>query len=426
MMLPMISRKRLVAALLASLASTSIAFAGPVALTAPEDVGMSSAQLDRLKHALEQLLEEERTGGFQVLVARHGKVVMHENLGMADIEAGRPITDDTLFRIASMTKPIVGVAMMMLYEEGVFSLQDPVAKHIPEFANLQVFTGMDGSGNMQLRAPARPPTIHDLMQHTAGFTYGIFSNTPVDQAYLNHGVLGAGLTQQEFIETVAELPLLFDPGMLWNYSIATDIQGYLIEKWTGMELGAFLRERIFEPLGMDETMAWVPADRAQHLASVYSHDASGELVRTVGLLGEGNVEPARFSGGGQLISTSDDYWRFCQMLLNGGQFNGRRLLSPKSIAMMSENRLDAGVAVTVPGWIDRQGFGLNFSVITDSGKVDFPANEGEYFWAGAVTTLFWIDPAEDIVTIMMTQYDPFLIGEYSDLVHRFVNTAVVD
>jgi CubicO group peptidase (beta-lactamase class C family) len=193
-----------------------------------------------------------------------------------------------------------------------------------------------------------------------------------------------------------------------------------------MELGAFLQARIFEPLGMDETMAWVPADRAQHLASVYTHDASGELARTVGLLGEATVQPRRFSGGGQLISTSDDYWRFCQMLLNGGQFNGKRLLSPKSIAMMSENRLDAEVAVTVPGWIDRQGFGLNFSVITESSKVDFPANDGEYFWAGALTTLFWIDPAEDIVTIMMTQYDPFLIGEYSDLVHRFVNTAVLD
>lgn len=417
-------RPRYVCAMFAGLLLQSSVFAGSVTLTAPEEVGMSSSQLDRLSRQLQHLLDEERTGGFQVLVARHGKVVMHQNLGMADIEAGRPVTDETLFRIASMTKPIVGVAMMMLYEEGYFSLQDPVAMHIPEFANLQVYDGQDESGAMRLRDPVRPPTIHDLMQHTAGFTYGIFGNTPVDRLYNQAGVLAGNLTQQEFIDAVAKLPLLFDPGAAWNYSIAVDIQAYLIEKWTGMEAGEFLRERIFTPLDMDETMAFVPADKAQRLAATYTHDASGHLVKTLGLLGDATREPSRFSGGGQLISTSDDYWRFCQMLLNGGVYNGKRLLSPRSIAMMSQNRLDA--PMTVPGWIDRQGFGLDFSVITDTARVDFPATEGEYFWAGALTTLFWIDPEQDLIAIMMTQYDPFLIGGYSDLMHRFVNTAVID
>lgn len=409
---------------LASLALQGLAFAGPVALTEPEEVGMSSAQLDRLIEHLQQLLDDQRTGGFQVLISRHGKVVMHESLGMADIEARRPVTDDTLFRIASMTKPIIGVAMMMLYEEGYFSLQDPLATHIPELADLQVYAGQDASGVMQLRPPARAPTIHDLMQHTAGFTYGIFGDTPVDRLYNETGVLSEDLTQQAFIEAVAELPLLFDPGARWNYSVATDIQGYLIEKWTGMNLGEFLHERVFEPLGMDETMAWVPEDERPNLAAVYTHDATGKLVSTRGLLGEVTREPRRFSGGGQLISTSDDYWRFCQMLLSGGVFNGKRLLSPRSIEMMSQNRLDA--TMTVPGWIEQQGFGLNFAVITDTSKVDFPATQGEYFWAGAVTTLFWIDPKQDIVAIMMTQYQPFQIGVYTDLMHRYVNTAVLD
>jgi len=409
---------------LASLALQGLAFAGPVALTEPEEVGLSSAQLDRLTEHLQQLLDDQRTGGFQVLISRHGKVVMHESLGMADIEAGRPVTDDTLFRIASMTKPVIGVAMMMLYEEGFFSLQDPLATHIPEFADLQVYAGEDASGVMQLRTPARAPTIHDLMQHTAGFTYGIFGDTPVDRLYNETGVLSADLTQQAFIEAIAELPLLFDPGTRWNYSVATDIQGYLIEKWTGMKLAEFLHERIFAPLGMDETMAWVPESERQNLAAVYTHDATGKLVSTGGLLGDVTREPRRFSGGGQLISTSDDYWRFCQMLLSGGVFNGKRLLSPRSIEMMSQNRLD--VPMSVPGWIEQQGFGLNFAVITDTSKADFPATEGEYFWAGAMTTLFWIDPKQDLIAIMMTQYDPFQIGEYSDLMHRYVNTAVLD
>jgi CubicO group peptidase (beta-lactamase class C family) len=408
---------------LAGLAFSGLAFAGHVRLTDPEDVGMSSARLERLTQQLERLVADERASGFQVLVARHGRIVLHEGVGVADLQAGRPVTEDTLFRIASMTKPVVGVAMMMLYEEGYFSLQDPIALHIPELAHLKVFAGMDESGKMILKDPIRPPTIHDLMQHTAGFTYGLFGDTPVDRLYNQAGVLAPGRTQQEFIDTLATLPLLSEPGATWIYSVATDIQGYLIEKWTGMDAGEFLRQRIFEPLGMDETMTFVPPAKQARLAATYTHDAAGKLTRVAdGLLPAGTTEPARFSGGGQLISTSDDYWRFCQMLLNGGELDGTRLLSPRSIEMMSHDRLDG--TVTIPGWIVEQGFGLNFAVITDPSKVDYPASEGEYFWAGAITTVFFIDPALDIVAILMTQYEPFQIGEYFDLLHRFVSAAV--
>jgi len=419
------ARRARLPTLLAGLTLASLAQAGHVALTKPENVGLSTQRLERLTQQLARLVEDGRTGGFQVLVARHGKVVMHENVGMADVEGRRPVNDDTLFRIASMTKPVIGVAMMMLYEEGYFSLQDPVAKHIPEFAHLKVFAGTNEAGEMMLKDPVRPPTIHDLMQHTAGFTYGIFSDTPVDRLYLRSGLLGPDRSQQQFIDALAEAPLLSEPGQRFIYSVAADVQGYLIEKWTGMELGEFLRQRIFEPLGMDETMAWVPTDKRERLATTYTRDAAGRLKAAGdGILGPATVAPARFSGGAQLISTSDDYWRFCQMLLNGGVLEGKRLLSPRSVEMLSHNRLDG--TVTIPGWIVEQGFGLDFAVITDPSKVDYPASEGEYFWAGAVTTVFFIDPSQDLVAILMTQYTPFEIGEYFDLLHRFVHMAVVE
>jgi len=415
----------LLPALLAGLSFADTAFAGDVDLTPAEQVGLSTERLGRLSRHLERLLDEGRTGGFQVLIARHGKVVMHENLGMADREARRPITDDTLFRIMSMTKPIVGVAMMQLYEEGYFSLQDPVAKHIPELANLKVFAGLNAAGEMILEDPVRPPTIHDLMQHTAGFTYGLFSNTPVDRLYNEAGILDPRKTQQEFIDTLATMPLLSQPGERFIYSVAVDVQGYLIEKWTGRKLGDFLQERIFEPLGMDETIVWARPTLADRLAITYTHDAAGKLTRAPSsLIGAATFEPARFNGGGQLISTSDDYWRFCQMLLNGGILDGNRVLAPSSVNMMRQNRMDG--TATIPGWFDRQGFGLDFAVITDPGKVDYPASEGEYFWTGALSTTFFIDPEQEIIAILMTQYDPFDGGEFFDLLHRYVHGAVIE
>lgn len=417
--------RRLVALLAAGLALAGAAQAGKVELTPAGDVGLSAERLERLTEHLERLLDAERTGGFQVLVARHGKVVMHEQLGMADREAGRPTTADTRFRIMSMTKPIVGVAMMMLYEEGYFSLQDPVAMHIPELAGLKVFAGISDSGDMILEDPTRPPTIHDLMQHTAGFTYGLFGNTPVDRLYIESLLLDPRKTQQEFIDTLATLPLLSQPGAQFIYSVAVDVQGYLIEKWTGQALGEFLEQRIFEPLGMDETIAWAPPELADLVATAYTHDAAGSLTRApTSVFGPPTLEPGRFSGGAQLISTSDDYWRFCQMLLNGGILDGERILSPSSVELMSHDRLDGTASIN--GWFDRQGFGLDFAVITEPGRVDYPASRGEYFWSGALSTTFFIDPEEDLVAILMTQYDPLQPGLYFDLLNRFVHSAVIE
>jgi len=407
--------------LLLFLAFPTFLAAAPVDLVQPESVGMSSTRLERLKSRLQQELDNEMTGGFQVLIARHGKVVMHENLGYANVEERKPITDDSLFRIYSMTKPIVGTAMMMLYEEGVFSLDDPLSKYIPEFENLKVFAGMDEDGEMILEDPLRPPTIQDLMRHTAGFTYGIFGDSPVDRIYRERKILRED-SMQELIDKLASIPLLYQPGERWVYSVSVDIQGYLIEKWTGRKLADFLQERLFDPLDMDQTMAWAPPDSAPLLASIYTHVDGQRKPGSDPNLASHLQEPRWFSGGGQLISTSDDYWRFAQMLLNGGESDGKRFLSPKSIEMMSQDRLPDGIG---GGFYSGSGFGLDFAVVTDAKEIGYPASDGEYFWAGIATTLFWIDPKEDLVAIMMTQYLPYNDLYFRDIMHRMVHAAII-
>jgi len=387
-----------------------------------EDVGMSSDRLEYMKSYFQGLLEDEETGGFQILVSRRGKVVMYENLGLANIEEDIPVSDETLFRIYSMTKPVMGVAMMMMYEEGLYSLGDPLSKHIPQFAELRVYAGEDDDGNMTLEPMEREPTIHDLLQHTAGFTYGIFGDTAVDRQYRDKDVLNYDQKFPEFIDKIASIPLLFQPGARWNYSIAVDIQGYLIEQWTGMKLGDFLQERIFDPLGMDQTMAWVPPDQAALLANVYTHDENGVRTKFDGAFATNHFRaPGEFGGGGQLLSTSDDYWRFCQMLLNGGEFEGTRYLAPLTVEMMSSNRLKEPASLP-----NGAGFGLNFGVTVDNTKGDFPTSNGEYYWGGLASTVFWIDPEQEMVAIMMTQYLPFNGEYYRDIFHRLVRAAIID
>ena len=397
--------------------------AAPVDIVPAESVGMSQERLETLKNRLEQEIDQARTGGIQVLISRKGKVVMHENLGYANVEDEVPITDDTLFRIYSMTKPVVGVGMLMLYEEGYYSLSDPIAKHIPEFTNLKVYAGMDENGDMILEEPKRPPTIHDLMQHTAGFTYGIFSDTPVDKMYREKQIPRYDDTPQQMIEKIASTPLSFHPGERFEYSVAVDIQGFLIEKWTGRELGTFLKERLFDSLDMDQTMAWAADDNAGLLANIYSHDERGKLIKNESPFATNHFRaPGNFSGGGQLISTADDYWRFAQMLLNGGELDGVRYLAPNTVRMIATDRLQTGGELFYTG----AGFGLNVAVYPDPTIVEYPVSAGEYFWAGIATTLFWIDPKEELVVVMMTQYLPYNDIAYRDLMHRLVHAAILE
>ena len=397
------------------------AVSGSVETAAPESVGMSSARLERMSEYFAGLVDTGRSGGYQLLVARRGEVIMHENIGYADVEAKEPLDDDSLFRIYSMTKPIVGVAMMMLYEEGFYSLSDPIAKHIPEFADLKVYAGEADDGSMLLEDPARLPTMHDLLRHTAGFTYGVFSDTAVDKLYREANFGEYGKTLQDFIDQLAQIPLQYQPGTAWVYSVSVDIQGYLIEKWSGMSVEEYLHERLLDPLGMDETFAWAPQDRQGQLVQVYTHNEERTRVPFEGsLMIEHLRPPTAFNGGAQLISTSDDYWRFCQMLLNGGEFEGKRYLSRATIDMMTSNRL--GDIAYRPGL----GFGLNFGVITDRNLVEMPASNGEYNWGGLATTSFWIDPEEELIVVFMTQYLPSDNAYYRDLLHRLVRAAIID
>lgn len=423
----LIHKAALVAALLVAFAP---AFAGSLRIVPAEEVGMSSDRLARIPEKFQAFVDDGRSAGFQIVVSRRGKVVMHENIGLADISSGDEIDDDTLFRIYSMTKPVVGVAMMILYEEGHFALSDPIAKYVPQFQDIKVYAGEDESGQMLLEEPQRPPTMHDLFQHTAGFTYGIFGDTPVDRMYRDSGMIDYDAKLSELIDKLADIPLLFQPGTRYEYSVAVDVQGYIIELLTGMNAGDFIRERVFEPLGMDETMSWVPPRYADRFAAVHTHDESGTLIAfnddSNPELGVNNFlrEPGFFSGGAQLISTGDDYWRFAQMLLNGGEFRGKRILARPTVAMMTSNRLPETIT-------DRRispglGWGINMSVVTDPTLIDVPRSLGEYRHGGLASTFFYVDPAEQVVVVMLSQYLPTAHGPYEDLLHRLVRAAIVD
>jgi CubicO group peptidase (beta-lactamase class C family) len=376
-----------------------------------EDVGMSGERIGRLAGAMAQLVDDRRLAGVTTAIARHGKLAYLGTFGRRDIEAAAPMTPDAIFRIYSMSKPITGVALMILYEEGKFQLSDPVAKYIPEFANLQVSAG---PLTTRVEKPRHPITIRELMTHTAGFTYGLFSDSRVDKMYMDKQVLAYDGTLKDMITRLAGIPLRQQPGTMWHYSVAVDVQGYLIEVLSGQKLDEFLQTRIFGPLGMVDTGFYVPKQKAHRLAQLYTYGPDGSLLppsRYAGLARLGNqpltaddvlgryLEPPTFlSGGGGLVSTTADYLRFAQMLLNGGELDGIRILSPLTVDMMRRNQLPREVKEISPG----VGFGLDFAVIDDPIAAD-GISPGEYFWTGAAGTWFWIDPAEELVFVGMIQ-----------------------
>jgi CubicO group peptidase (beta-lactamase class C family) len=404
--------------------------AGSLHTTTPERVGMSSGMLQQLDDKLQQLVADENSAGFQVVIARRGKVVFQKSFGVADKDTGHAITDDTLFRIYSMTKPLVGVAMMILYEEGKFSLSDPAAQYIPAFEGARVFVGEDDAGQMILEDAVRPPSMHDLLQHTAGLSYGVFSDTPVDRMYREILFADLDVSLGTFVATLAGIPLLYQPGTRYYYSLSADVQGYLIQRLSGMDPESFIRSRILEPLGMDETMAWVPPDKAARLSKVHTHNDEGALVvyqdaaDSLISVDDAYRQPALFSGGSQLISTADDYWRFAQMLLNGGSLDGQRILSPGTVKMMTSNRLPESIPGRriAPGW----GHGFDLSVVVDHTLINYPVSDGEFSHGGLATTHFWVDPKQQLVVVFLSQYLPTSNRPYVDLMHRMVHAAVVD
>jgi CubicO group peptidase (beta-lactamase class C family) len=378
----------------------ALASAAPDLPTAkPESVGLSRERLARLPEGMKTLVDQGRLAGVVTLVARRGKVVEFEAAGKRDIAAGAPMQKDTIFRIYSMSKPITGVAMMMLFEEGKWQLKDPVAKYIPEFAGLKVYA-TDAKGNMTLVDQAHPVTMRELMSHTGGFTYGYFSNTPVDKLQREADVINPKNTLDEMIMRVAKLPLNTQPGSEWHYSISVDIQGYIVQKLSGMPFEDFLEKRIFKPLGMVDTGFYVPADKLKRLAEFYNYGKDGKLDLERGFANHDyGAKPALSSGGGGLVSTATDYLRFCQMLLNGGQLDGVRLLGPRTVELMRSNVLPPTVPSPSPG----EGFGLDVGVYTDPIAAGGYYGKGTYYWGGLAGTWFWIDPDNDLIVVGMIQ-----------------------
>ncbi len=397
--------------------------------TKAENVGMSGERLARLGDAMKSLVDQGRLAGVVTMVARHGKIVQFDAVGRRDIGADAPMKKDTIFRIYSMTKPITGVAMMMLLEEGKWQLSDPVAKYVPEFADLKVY-GTDAGGNTIMAAPSHPMTMLELMSHTGGFTYGIFSNTPVDKLQRDADVLDVNITLDEMIKRVAKLPLNSQPGTEWHYSISVDIQGYIVQKLSGMPFEEFLAKRIFHPLNMIDTGFFVPKEKLDRLAEFYRYDKEGQLeVVHGGLNHDFSAKPALASGGGGLVSTASDYMRFCQMLLNGGQLDGVRLLSPRTVELMRTNVLPPTMPTLAPG----AGFGLDFAVIENVIAAGGYYGKGTFFWGGAAGTWFWIDPASDLIVVGMIQQavvtgadTAIEVPDVRGLSHAYVYQAILD
>ena len=378
----------------------------------PEAVGFDAARLQRLDEAMAKVVADGRVSGMTTLLVRHGQVVDFKTYGKKDLATGAPMEKDTIFRIYSMSKPITGVAMMILYEEGKWKLDDPVTKFIPEFKNLKVMTGVDDKGNMITVPAERPPTMREIMSHTAGFGYGLGDRHPVDRMFRDKRVLASnGLN--EMVNRVADIPLMFQPGTAWSYSVSVDIQGAIVERITGKTLGAFMDERIFRPLKMVDTGFYVPANKVDRLAALYMTDPKTyKNVPATALFGNAPPDytkaPAMESGGGGLVSTTSDYGRFSQMILNGGELDGVRILSPASVELMRTNVIPKSVLVTTNGtsgsrFNEAVGFGLDFMVNMDPRASGSLEGANTMSWGGAAGTWFWIDPTNDLYFVGMIQ-----------------------
>ena len=363
--------------------------AADVPMAAPAEVGFSASGVEALKTEMQALVDQKKLAGAVTLLARQGKVVHYEAYGVQDVATGPPTQRDTIYRIASMTKPITGVAMMILWEEGKWSLDDPVAKHIPEFADLQV-AAADGGTEPQ----AHPMTMRELMSHTAGFD--------VSAGYDDEGLQDGDL--QAMIDKLAALPLAVQPGADWRYGPSVNIQGYIVEKLSGQNLDAFFKSRIFDPLKMDDTGFHIDEAKLDRVSAVHTYGEDGLIAPAGEVRAAPTSPPAFLSGSGGLLSTAEDYWRFAQMLANGGELDGARILKPDTVELMRTNVLAEGVTVDLYGPSQTgTGFGLDFAVINDPQAAGTPQGLNSFYWGGAFGTWFWIDPINDLVFVGMIQ-----------------------
>ena len=406
----------------------------PTLITAsPEEVGLSAIGLAKVDQAVQAQIDAGAIAGAVTLVARHGRVCHLHAMGLQNIERGEASRIDGLYRIFSMTKPVTAAAMMILWDEGLWRPEDPIEKHLPEFAGVRVFAGLEPDGSARLEPAEHRPTLLELLTHTAGLSYGTAlsnPNDPVDQAYRAAQVWEAA-DLSEMMARLAPLPLAYQPGSSWRYSIGMDVQGALIERLTGQSLPDFMQARIFGPLGMTDTAFHTPPEKADRLAALYLKAGDAPLTAIANpLRPDCDAPPALAMGGGGLVSTIGDYARFAQMLLNKGELDGQRIISPQAATLMMSNHLPdalmekgfvAGHQRIRPGF----GFGFNGVVFTDPEAAGVPVGKGTYHWDGAAGTFFWVDPANDLLFVAMTQHLSYTAPPLQALTQALMADAII-
>lgn len=402
-----------------------MSFAAALPEATPEDVGMSSERLDRLDAAMQKAVDSGELPGVVVLIARDGRLAYAKSFGWQDKDKKIPMRTDSIFRLYSMTKPVVSVAAMILVEEGRLALHEPVSRYIPEFKEMKVgvdsYDPVTGKPTFSLVNAKRQITVHDLLRHTSGLTYGVLGEpTTVKKMYNDAGIFSQKWVLADFARALARLPLQYEPGTTWEYGHSTDVLGRVVEVVSGQTLDVFLAERILGPLRMTDTGFHVPADKLNRLAQPMPDVYTGKTPDLIDV-----TRPATFFAGGHgLVSTAGDYLRFAQMLENGGELDGVRILGPKTIEYMSSNHVGADMSpgnfyIPGPGY----GFGLGFATRLETGQSDWPGSEGEFFWAGYAGTYFWIDPFEDLVPVLMSQ-EPVRRQHYRVLLRNLVYQAI--
>ncbi|HIE89880.1 MAG TPA: class A beta-lactamase-related serine hydrolase [Gammaproteobacteria bacterium] len=402
-----------------------------------EKAGLDPNRLETIsRHLMENYITPGKIAGCQVMVSRGGVPAYFRSFGQMDIERDKPVQEDTIFRIYSMTKPITSVALMMLFEEGRFQLNDPVSRFIPSWKGQQVWVSGDGD-DMETREPASPMTMRHVLSHTSGLTYGsgLFpAEHPVDKVYDKLGVnRDAGETIESFAQKLSTVPLRYDPGTQWCYSLATDVCGCLVEFISGVPFAQFLQERIFDPLGMTDTSFVVPEEKLDRLAANYGRRADKTLKLLDDPMNSLYANPNRFpSGGGGLASTTADYGRFCEMLRGGGQFEGQRIIGGRTLKLMHRNHLPNGTdlgSIAMGSFsetaYDGVGFGLGFASTLDDVAAG-TIGAGDYYWGGAASTIFWVDPVEDMFVIFMTQLMPSATFNFRGQIKNIIYGAIED
>lgn len=401
----------------------------------PSQVGFDADRLARIDHHFATYVDDGRLAGWQVAVSRRGKVAHTSTYGMADLATSRPFESDTIVRMFSMTKPVTSVAVMMLVEAGLASLTDPISKWIPAFAEMQVYK--EGAPTKpSLRPATEPIRLWHLLTHTAGLTYGFHYTHPVDAMYRKAGFdfgVPHGLDLEACCERWAELPLLFEPGTEWNYSVSVDVLGRIVEIASGQTLDQFFATRIFTPLGMVDTGFWVPDDQMSRFTTLYVPDPTSGAAVPIPVDRDYTRRPRMLGGGGGLVGTAADYLRFCHMLLGRGTLDGTRILGSRTVDYMVQNHLPGGADLEElgrPGFNEATyhgiGFGLGFSIVDDPVKNKVPSSKGEYAWGGAASTAFWVDPAEEISVVFLTQLLPSSTHPIRPELKQLVYQALVD